>query len=103
MAADESGAMEQTERLAAEAQLSAIQAVADSGRAVEQQLAAQGFGPWAACSWARRPGYPATWASRRRPKARTTSRLAAAGCGGAGGYAMGPSKLIVRLSDLLPG
>jgi hypothetical protein len=44
VAADESGAMELTERLAAEAQLSANQTVVDSGRAVELQLAAQGFG-----------------------------------------------------------
>ena len=81
MAADESGRTELTERLAAEAQLAANQTAADAGRAVEQHLAAHGFG--SAGSLLVGVGAPAmapaTWASRRRPKARTTSRLAAAG------------------------
>ena len=104
VAADESGAMELTERLAAEAQLSAIQAVADSGRAVEQQLAAQGFGSvgsllvGAPARVPRDPGF-ATAAKGKDYLATGRGGLR----GGAGGYVMGPRKLVVRLSGLLPG
>jgi hypothetical protein len=105
VAADESGAMELTERLAAEAQLSANQAVADSGRAVEQHLAAQRVGSVNSLlvgAPARVPRDPGFATAPQGKDYLATGRGGLSG-GVGGGYAMGPSKLIVRLSGLLPG
>ena len=96
--------MELTERLAAEAQLSAIQAVADSGRAVEQQLAAQGFGSVGSLLVGAPARVPRDLGFATAPQGKDYLATGRGGLsGGAGGYAMGPSKLMVRLSDLLPG
>jgi hypothetical protein len=104
VAADESGAMELTERLAAEAQLSAIQTVADSGRAVAQELAARGFGSVGSLlvgAPARVPHNPDFATAPQGKDYLATGRGGLSG--GAGGNAMEPFKLLVRLSDLLPG
>jgi hypothetical protein len=71
---------------------------------VEQQLAAQGFGSvgsllvGAPARVSHDPDF-ATVPQGNDYLANGRGGLT----GGAGGYAMGPSKLMVRLSDLLPG
>jgi len=83
LAADESGAMELTERLAAEAQLSAIQAVADSGRAVDSSCRARLRVRGQSARGRAGQGTPRPGLRDGAPRQGLS--------GGAGGYAMGPS------------